>query len=362
MIWRTPQRSTSRAPATPVIVHVGPSMAEPGGMATVIRNLCATPGHRSESTWYPERPCRSAAAAVRTALRLLRGRDRVQEVVHVHLSTHGSFLREGGLLLLARRRGYVAGCTLHGGTLVQFAAAGLRKRLVRRVLAAADVVFALTDEHAALARDLVPSADVRVVCNPLGEQMWQPSAPLAQDDLGEFVFFAGENTALKGLDTLLAAWSRLPEQLRHVHLVVAGPPGAATPRDVPGVTAVGPLSPAALTSHLDASLFVVLPSRVEVLPMILLEAMARGKAFLASSVGGVGFLIASGDGIALPPGDVEALVDGLCRLMSSPDECAEMGRAGRAWALDHATVGAVDEAMRKAYAPHVLRRSDPRSR
>lgn len=328
-------------------------------MASVVRNFCASPGHRSQTTWFRERPFRSGAAAARTALSLLGARARASEIMHVHVSTRGSFVREGGLLVLAHRRGYVTGCTLHGGALADFAQSGLRRRLVAGVLGAADVVFALTDEHAELARELVPSADVRVVCNPLGEQMWQRAASPTKNELGEFVFFAGDNTALKGLDTLLAAWSRLPDRLGHVHLVVAGPPGEATPADLPRVKTVGPLTPTELTSYLDAASFVVLPSRVEVLPMILLEAMARGKAFLATPVGGVGHLIATGAGIEIPAGDVAALVDGLCRLMDSPNECAQMGQAGRAWAVDHATVGAVDAAMRAAYGPHVLRRRGP---
>lgn len=351
---------TANLPVSPsVFVHLGPSPAEPGGMASVVRNLCALPGHRAQPTWFREQPWRSGIAAAKTALSLLRGRARATDVMHVHLSTRGSFVREGGLLVLAHRRGYVVGCTLHGGALAQFAQAGLRRRLVAGVLGAADVVLALTEEHAALTRELVPSSDVRVVCNPLAEQMWDPAPPLATSDLGEFAFFAGENTVLKGLDTLLAAWDRLPEHLQHVHLVVAGPPGDVTPKGVPRVTAVGPLTPTELTSYLDAALFVVLPSRLEVLPMFLLEAMARGKAFAASPVGGVGQLIASGAGIAVSPGDVDALLDGLCRLMSAPDTCAEMGRAGRVWALDHATVGAVDAAMRAAYGPSVIRRGEP---
>jgi glycosyltransferase involved in cell wall biosynthesis len=323
-------------------------------MASVIRNLCALPGHRSQPSWFRERPWRSALAAARTAVALLLGRDRAREVVHVHLSTRGSFVREGGLLFLAHRRGYVVGCTLHGGALADFAQGGLRRRLVRGVLGAADVVFALTDEHASLARDLLPSADVRVVCNPLDARMWEPSVPLTQVDSNNFVFFAGDNTALKGLDTLLAAWSRLPEQPRQITLVVAGPLGEATPTDVPNVQVLGPLDPDALLRYLDAALFVVLPSRVEVLPMILLEAMARGKAFLAAPVGGIGLLLASGAGLAVPPGDVEALVAGLCRLLESADERASMGRAGRGWALVHATAGAVDDAMRDAYGAHMF--------
>jgi glycogen(starch) synthase len=70
---------------------------------------------------------------------------------------------------------------------------------------------------------------------------------------------------------------------------------------------------------------VVMPSLLEPFGIVSLEAMAAGKALLASRVGGVPEVVPCGNGARLvPPGDVQALAEGLrwLRAGAGPD-CAE---------------------------------------
>jgi glycosyltransferase involved in cell wall biosynthesis len=67
-----------------------------------------------------------------------------------------------------------------------------------------------------------------------------------------------------------------------------------------------------------ASDVVVLPSRMEALPMVLIEAMAQGKPVIATNVGGIPEIIADGEtGILIEYGDVRALGEALTRLKSA---------------------------------------------
>jgi 1,4-alpha-glucan branching enzyme len=70
---------------------------------------------------------------------------------------------------------------------------------------------------------------------------------------------------------------------------------------------------------------VVVPSLLEPFGIVSLEAMAAGKALLASSVGGIPEVVPRGNGVRLvPPGDVDALAEGLCWLKSGASgDCAE---------------------------------------
>ncbi len=74
----------------------------------------------------------------------------------------------------------------------------------------------------------------------------------------------------------------------------------------------------------------VLPSSAEGVPRALLEGMAAGKPVIATRVGGVPELVVDGQtGYLVPPDDVPALAEALCRLIQDPDRAQAMGRAGQ---------------------------------
>jgi glycosyltransferase involved in cell wall biosynthesis len=74
---------------------------------------------------------------------------------------------------------------------------------------------------------------------------------------------------------------------------------------------------------------IVLPSFREALPYVLLEAMVLGKPVLATPAGGVAELVENGvNGLLVPVGDVQALADGICRLVDDPDYAAALAQNG----------------------------------
>ena len=86
-----------------------------------------------------------------------------------------------------------------------------------------------------------------------------------------------------------------------------------------------------MLEHLQRMDIFVLPSHTEALSNALMEAMACGCCAVASQVGGNPELVEHGrTGLLFPPGDVAALGDRLCRLLSQPElryRCAEAGAA-----------------------------------
>ena len=84
----------------------------------------------------------------------------------------------------------------------------------------------------------------------------------------------------------------------------------------------------------------VLPSFAEGLPVVLMEAMALRRPVLATTVAGIPELVRHGvDGWLVAPGSVEALEDGLERILSLPGEqLARLGEAARARALERHSV------------------------
>ena len=75
----------------------------------------------------------------------------------------------------------------------------------------------------------------------------------------------------------------------------------------------------------------VLPSIYEGLPLSILEAMAAGKAVVATAVGGTPEIVIDGEtGVLVPPGDPAALAGAIQSLLSDPNRVQKIGSAGRA--------------------------------
>ena len=67
------------------------------------------------------------------------------------------------------------------------------------------------------------------------------------------------------------------------------------------------------------------------LPMVLSEAEAVGMALVSTDVGAIREIVRDGEtGILIPPGDLDALVDSLRRLIGDAGKCRRMGVAAAA--------------------------------
>jgi glycosyltransferase involved in cell wall biosynthesis len=103
----------------------------------------------------------------------------------------------------------------------------------------------------------------------------------------------------------------------------------------------------ALLADLD---LVVLPSWTEGLPLVVLEAMARRRAVVATPVGGTPELVADGEtGLLVPARDPRALADGIRSLLADPDRRRRMGEAGYRRVADRFSAAAMTGRMLEIY-------------
>ena len=118
------------------------------------------------------------------------------------------------------------------------------------------------------------------------------------------------------------------------------------------VTFVGLQPKPRVRELLAAASAVVIPSRcVENCPLTAIEAMALGRPVVASRVGGLPDLVRDGEhGLLVDHGAPEALRDALLRLHAEPDLGEEMGRRGRAQAVDRHAAPAHLDAVLEIYA------------
>ncbi len=144
---------------------------------------------------------------------------------------------------------------------------------------------------------------------------------------GSIVLYLGQVSEAKAVDELLAAWAGGGELTRGATLVLAGPVSMAIPeRD--DVVALGRVSEGEKWAALAAADAVVLPSHLESLGIVLLEAWQVGTPVAVPVWNAVtaGQVARSGGGVTYAaPGDLAGAVAALV------DEGKRRGEAGREW-------------------------------
>lgn len=137
----------------------------------------------------------------------------------------------------------------------------------------------------------------------------------------------------KGIDLLITAFASVAEQHPACHLLIVGdgPDRAALQRQVDGfqlrqrVTFVGRRDD--VPQLLAGSLALVLPSRWEGMPNVVLEAMAAAKPVIATRVEGTQELVQPGrTGWLVPVDDAAALAGALREALDNPAYAAQLGR------------------------------------
>ncbi len=326
--------------------HFGPDPATVGGMASVIRIFTEQRVGGDvvdfHPTWRPDEPltsARLAGAAARTLRHVPRG-----DVVHVHLSEKGSFVREGALVALARRRGARTVASIHGGEFVSFAAR--HPRLVSAVLERAHLVTCLARETLDCVRERVPAVRAELVPNPVLLDRDSPPA----DETAELVVFAGEISTRKGANVLHRAWQLVAQRRPAARCLMVGPIIDYTPPPAERLQLRAAVGPAEVREILRAARVVALPAQAEALPMILSEAMAAGRPFVSTGVGGIPDLLASGGGVAVAVSDHTALAERLTELLADPARARELGERGREFCARTQSVEVIDARLRDLYA------------
>jgi glycosyltransferase involved in cell wall biosynthesis len=180
----------------------------------------------------------------------------------------------------------------------------------------------------------VPAARLTIIANGVDTEYFQPAAAPANGP--PRLLYIGRLVPDKDPDTLLQAF-QLTIQAHpdaELWLVGEGPRRAALQElaarlslsdRVRFIPPTGDLLPV-----LQQATLMVLSSRTEALPNVVLEAMAAGLPVVASRVGGVPELVEPGvTGWLVPPGDAPALAAALGQALADPEARQAMGRTAR---------------------------------
>ena len=186
---------------------------------------------------------------------------------------------------------------------------------------------------------------------------WDEVPPSPASEGRPYVFTMGRLVHKKGFDLLIRAFA-LVTQAPSLRLLIAGDgeemAALAGLRAELGVgdrvELLGRVDRVTLGSLLKGARLFVLPSRIEPVGIVTIEAMMLGKPVLATAVGGVPDIVEHGKSGWLVQPSVEGLAEGMDRLLISPDLMAELGRTGRDMAVSRFTWQRITQDYLRAYA------------
>jgi glycosyltransferase involved in cell wall biosynthesis len=147
---------------------------------------------------------------------------------------------------------------------------------------------------------------------------------------GDGFLFLGRLSPEKGVENLLDAWRRQPDgALGRLRVAGDGPlrdlvVAAAAARE--DISYLGPLDRSSVREALRATAVVVVPSQWhDVLPTVILEALAAGRPVLGSNLGGIPYLIGDAGWVTGP--EPAALAEGLAIAAAGAESLRDAARA-----------------------------------
>jgi len=259
------------------------------------------------------------ASTLRSVIKIARALD--LDVLHGHGAKGGAYARLAKIRLDKVKVFY----TPHGGSLhfKPGTAAGsvylVLERAMRRLTDG--LIFESDFARQAYARLAgAGGPPQRVIPNGLRPEDFaaRPPAP----DAANFLFI-GELRALKGVDLLLAALARIVVTHPVRAVIVGGGPDADTFKAQARSLGLDlhVTFPGAMPAH-DAFPLghcLVVPSRAESFPYVVLEAGAAGKPLIATNVGGIPEIVAGTRTELVAPDSVDALVGAMTDVLADPD-------------------------------------------
>lgn len=262
------------------------------------------------------------------------------ELAHLRFSSYGSTLRKGLIARYLARRSLPFILSAHSGAYEHFynSLPELAQRWVRRMFSLSRGLIVLSESWKSFYSRILQQPELRIWVLPNAVEI--PKEPLTWSVADPTrLLFLGRLGEHKGSDRVLIAMSKLPDEIRReTFLFMAGDGDIASMQKL--AKQLGLEQQVQIRDWVSGDLKLqwlretnvfILPSRDEGLPNALLEAMAWGKAVIASPVGGIPEYVSDEvEGYLIPAHDVAKLSQAIEQLTRRRELRVQMGKSARA--------------------------------
>ncbi len=243
---------------------------------------------------------------------------------------------------LKRELGVPVVSTIHGSDIMLYPKRNKAVcRKTQKALKMNDRIITVSGRLLAEAERMVPEIEAKIIYNGFDPARFYPvPQQQAREKLGisgqeKVLLFVGNLLPVKGVDLLLTAFARVASQDPDLYLYLGGDGPLrrtlAEQADRLGIRErvhfMGRRPYEEIPFWINSADAVVLSSRSEGLPSILLESMGCGKAMVATDVGGISEILRDGEtGFLVEPENPDRLAERLGRiLVESPELARTMG-------------------------------------
>lgn len=246
------------------------------------------------------------------------------DVVHINHSTHGSALRKWAFASLAKLLGKTVTTHFHGLVAPEdYARNPLWLSLFRSLCAKSDRIVILGDFFAQDFARRFGIGPEKLIVIPNGIPDYAADLPIPKAKGNEItILFAGEVGPRKGAGLLLEALATLRRQTQPWRCVIAGNGDIHEYRSMAQmlglkdrVSFTGWVGSDQVHALMRTADIVVLPSRIEALPLSLIEGACAGAALVSSSAGASAEIAVEGRNGIIVPLHSEAIAAALGRLL-----------------------------------------------
>ncbi|MCA0418019.1 MAG: glycosyltransferase [Proteobacteria bacterium] len=256
------------------------------------------------------------------------------DVVHCHGSKGGVYGRIPALFSPGRR--YVTAYTPHGGSF-NYKPGGMEHKVymsVERLLEGATDMFLFESRFIAGRFEAhighLPRTDHRIVLNGVSDAEFEP----IDHEAAEFdLLYLGELRSAKGVDTLIDALALLRRRdgLTPRILIVGSGPDESELKQMTRERGIADQCvfepPAPIRKALARARAMVIPSRAESLPYVILEAAAAAQPLISTDVGGIGEIYGPNHRQRLIPADDPTILAGAIRAMLETPAAERLAQA-----------------------------------
>ena len=247
------------------------------------------------------------------------------KIAHLHTAERGSFWRKKFLMDFYHKHGIKVVMHHHAAEFEDFyeKCTEAQKRKVQKALADADVNIVLSKRLVPRIKEKQPKARVEVLYNAVNTYDDNPYSLDARN-----VLFMGRLGVRKGTFDLIEAIKRLDKDIpADVKFYLCGDMGENEVRQKVKelgiehrIAHVGWIDGEQKREFMSKSMINCLPSYNEGLPMTILETMAAGIPNISTNIASIPEVLVDGEnGCLITPGDVDALVDRLRKLINEPE-------------------------------------------
>lgn len=281
------------------------------------------------------------------------------QIVHGHGAKGGAYARIGASRIKLNRQTVHSFYTPHGGSL-HYSPKSIQGRIfmaMERHLGkkTSGLIFESAYSEK-IYRSNVGSlpCDMRII--PNGVRQDEVYNFIADADAADFVFI-GELRHLKGVDILLEALAEVRKFIPATLFIAGGGPDADIFKSLAeklgvteAVTFAGP-TPAAQAFARGRCL--IMPSRAESFPYVVLEAAAARVPLIATNVGGIPEIISGTDVRLILPNNTQALTSAMVDFMKCPDLLVERAGALQRNVAQNFTVKGMAKSIAEFYSDQI---------